>query len=143
MVLLLTISIGSILHYFLRNPEWMEKLSENLRTEFRDIDSISMAALQDNKLSNVTIKESLRMYPPLPGGFPRIVPEPGVDLKGFRLPLGTRVAIYQQATYRSDASPMSSDRNAEWATKSSKTIDLTLMNRSVLACEHVRACASR
>lgn len=54
-------NLGGILYYLLRNPQWLSKLSEHLRSQFSDIDSLSMAGLQADKLLNAIIKESMRM----------------------------------------------------------------------------------
>lgn len=61
-----------------------------------------MAALQADRLLNAIIKEGMRMYPPVPVGFPRTVPAQGVHVRGYKFPGKTRLAIYQFATYRSE-----------------------------------------
>lgn len=53
--------LGGILYYLLRNPEWLSKLTEHLRSKFTDVESLSMAELQADKLLSAIIKESMRM----------------------------------------------------------------------------------
>lgn len=49
------------------------------------------------------IKEALRMYPPVPVGVPRVVPNQasGQNMPGSPVPSGTRVSVHHYATYRS------------------------------------------
>lgn len=91
-----------MLYYLLRNPEWISALTKDIRAQYQDIESVTMASLQANKLLDAVLKEGLRMYPPVPVGFPRFVPQGGVELKGYYIPEGARVAGYQLATYRDE-----------------------------------------
>ncbi|KJX96257.1 cytochrome P450 like protein [Zymoseptoria brevis] len=95
-------TLSGIMYNLLQNPQWMSTLSEHIRSQFTDIESLNMAALQGDKLLNAVIKEGLRMYPPIPVGFPREVPDEGCTIKGHFFPPGNRLAIYNYATYSSE-----------------------------------------
>ncbi|SMR59365.1 unnamed protein product [Zymoseptoria tritici ST99CH_1E4] len=95
-------TLSGIMYNLLQNPQWMSTLCEHLRSQFADIESLNMAALQGDKLLNAVIKEGLRMYPPIPVGFPREVPDEGCTIKGHFFPPGNRLAIYNYATYSSE-----------------------------------------
>lgn len=49
------------------------------------------------------IREGLRVYPPVPSGLPREVPEGGNVIMGKWLPQGTRISVHPVSAYRSPA----------------------------------------
>lgn len=49
------------------------------------------------------IQEALRLFPPVPVGVPRVVPEPGKTIMGRYVAGGTRVSVHHYATYHSAA----------------------------------------
>lgn len=59
-----TVLSGCLFH-LLRNRTWMSKLAQDLRSQYHhsgtdDVDNISMASLQANKLLDAILKESMR-----------------------------------------------------------------------------------
>jgi len=57
-------------------------------------------------LNNMTylkavMTEAIRLYPPVAGTLPRLVPKGGVDICGQFIPEGTVVGVHHFATYRS------------------------------------------
>ena len=92
------------LFYLLQNPEWVATLIRELRGEYNSVGSLTMSSLQSNPALNAVLQESLRIYPPLPAGTPRIVSNGAVELNGYFIPEGTRVAFYHAPTYRDEQS---------------------------------------
>jgi len=97
--------LSGCLYLLLANPVWLEALTEDLRTRYSwdqggGTSDMTMSSLQANRLLEAILKESMRIYPPVPVGFARYVPPGGTQLNGYYLPEGTRAVIYQLATYR-------------------------------------------
>ncbi|TVY85334.1 Cytochrome P450 monooxygenase aclL [Lachnellula suecica] len=80
-----TVLSGAIF-FLLNNPEKRKILVDEIRGAFResqDINTISVFALP---YLSAVLSESLRMYPPVPIGLPRLVPEAGDTISGYWVP---------------------------------------------------------
>ena len=93
-----------------RNKHWQEKLRQELRT------SVSVEKLQDLEslpILNAIIKESLRLYPPVAAGQPRMTSKP-VSLGSFgnqiTVPPSVKVSCQAYSLHRSNVF----DRPEEW-----------------------------
>jgi cytochrome P450 len=78
--------LSGVTFLLLTHPETLRQLTEEVRTSFareEDIDFTSM-----NKLSYMTacLDEALRIYPPVPGGLPRVSPKGGSVVSGRFIP---------------------------------------------------------
>jgi len=94
-------TVLSALTYFLcRTPRVYEKLKQEVRSRFKSSSEITSVAATFPYLSAV-IHEILRMYPPVPFGMPRIVPEGGETVDGFFVPGGTTVSVHAWASTHS------------------------------------------
>jgi len=82
-----------------RHPE----LQEHLRNELKSVASVDGFPMHKDLFSlpflNVAIKESLRHYPPLPSGLPRITPPEGKAIGDVFVPGKVNLAV-QYLTYR-------------------------------------------
>ncbi|KAI1856885.1 uncharacterized protein JN550_013630 [Neoarthrinium moseri] len=87
-------ALATCLHYLLRDDAVMAKLTTEVRQSFAQYDEISNTATVPLKYLGAVIEEALRIYPPLPLGLPRIVPEGGAIIDGCFIPQGAR--IYRQ-----------------------------------------------
>jgi cytochrome P450 len=85
--------VSGLIYYLLTNPEKMTKLQEELRSEFKSLDEITMARLIHLKYLNACIEEGLRVYSPVPVGLPRRAPAPGVAVCGEWIPGGVSTAV--------------------------------------------------
>ncbi|KAL4872535.1 hypothetical protein BDV12DRAFT_193253 [Aspergillus spectabilis] len=65
-------------------------------------EGISDADLRDLPYFNQVINESLRLYPAVPSGLPRIVPEKGSALAGYWLPGGATVTTQLYSLHRDE-----------------------------------------
>ncbi|KAM3418416.1 hypothetical protein BST61_g4405 [Cercospora zeina] len=90
-------------YYLLRNPQYLEKLTREVRDAFSSFEHINIESVQRLKYLQAVLQEGLRMYPPVPTLLPRIAPEDGVIICGEFVPGGTVVGVHQLATYRSEA----------------------------------------
>ncbi|WYZ44180.1 hypothetical protein EsH8_VII_000616 [Colletotrichum jinshuiense] len=89
-------------YLLLKNPEKMKKLTDEVRTTFQSGEEIDLTSV--NKLSYMLacLDETLRVYPPVPTGLPRIVPKGGATIAGKFVPEDTTVAIHQWAMYHNE-----------------------------------------
>lgn len=63
-------------------------------------DALDMVELENAKLLNSVIEETLRLYGAAPGALPRIVPSQGVTIAGHHLPSGTEVSTQAYTLHR-------------------------------------------
>jgi cytochrome P450 len=83
--------LSGVLYHLLRNPEVMDKLVNEIRTTFRSSEAIDLFSVGDLKYSEAVLSETMRIYPPVPSMFPRIVPEGGDTVEGRYVPAGTEL----------------------------------------------------
>ncbi|KAI0146377.1 cytochrome P450 [Xylariaceae sp. FL1272] len=84
-------------YYILRNPSIMAKLTSEVRSAFTTYAEINDTSTKDLSYLNSVCLESMRIFPPLPLGVPRIVPEGGDTVDGHFLPGGITVATNPMA----------------------------------------------
>jgi len=88
----LTSSFTSMVYYLGMNPEWQEKLREEVdQVRARHGDMIPYEALGELELVDMAFKESLRLIPPVP-----MIPRRAVkdfEYGGFKIPAGAGVGI--------------------------------------------------
>ncbi|CAG7919698.1 unnamed protein product [Penicillium olsonii] len=87
--------------FLLSSPGVYEKLSREIRNSFTSSSEISFSSLEDKEYLRAVLQETLRMYPPLPLGMPRVVPSEGSMVSNKFVPGGTSVAVASWATYQS------------------------------------------
>lgn len=91
--------LSGLTYRLLVNPDKMDKIVAEVRTTFKDESEITMDALARLPYLNACIEEGLRMYPPVPIGLPRRVPEGGAAVVGQWIPRNTVVAVSHWAAY--------------------------------------------
>ncbi|GIZ44446.1 hypothetical protein CKM354_000764300 [Cercospora kikuchii] len=96
-------ALSGTIYYLLRNPAYMDRLVQEIRTSHKRPDDITMENTQQLKYLQAVLKEGLRMYPPVPTALPRIIPKSGVTIDGEFVPEGTVVGVHQMALHRSEA----------------------------------------
>ena len=88
----ITSSATSLVYYLAKNPEWQDKLREELRAitggEGRALGYEDLARAE---LTEMAFKEALRMMPPVPS-IPRRALE-DFELHGYHIPAGTPVGV--------------------------------------------------
>ncbi|KAJ5150904.1 cytochrome P450 monooxygenase [Penicillium canariense] len=86
--------------FILKHPEIYQKLSFQIRHRFSSRIEITFSSLADMPYLRAILQESLRMYPPLPLGMPRVVPKGGALVSGQFVPENTSVAVASWAAYQ-------------------------------------------
>lgn len=80
----------------------MRLFLDELRGAFSNAGEISFESLANLKYLNACLKETLRIYPPVPIGSPRVIPKGGQHVLGQWIPEETRVSCHHWSTYRSE-----------------------------------------
>ncbi|KAF2023284.1 cytochrome P450 monooxygenase-like protein, partial [Setomelanomma holmii] len=93
--------LSGAVYYLLKNPDWMRKLQEEIRTTFTTESEITFASVSKLKMLHAIIMETFRIYPPVPAALPRISPKSGVIVAGTYVPAGIKIGIPQYCAYRS------------------------------------------
>lgn len=96
-----TAALSGLIALLLEAPHFLRQLQEEVRSTFRTRSDINSAAMEKMKVLNACINETLRIYPPVPGALPRIVPRGGAMISGNWVPAGTRVYTSSLATCHS------------------------------------------
>lgn len=88
----------------LKNPDVLKKLCEEVRGAFKSSDEITFERVNHLPYLLAVLNEGLRMYPPVPTGFPRKVPDGGETVSGHFVPDNVRNYL-RLATMWSHADP--------------------------------------
>jgi cytochrome P450 len=75
-------------NHLLRNPNILEKLVSEIRGAIKEEEDLVIKNLIDLPYMNACIEEGLRIFPPVPVGLLRTVPEGGSDIDGNMIPGG-------------------------------------------------------
>ncbi|GAA3789135.1 cytochrome P450 [Qipengyuania pelagi] len=87
----ITSSATSLVHLLAKNPDWQERLREELRAITNDGGDLAYENLAKPELTEMAFKEALRMIPPVPS-----IPRRALrrfDYGGYTIPAGARVGI--------------------------------------------------
>ncbi|OQD88628.1 hypothetical protein PENSOL_c069G04160 [Penicillium solitum] len=95
--------LAGVTYYVLTVPGVLDKLKAEIRGAFTSEDHITWSAVNQLKYTLAVLNEGLRMYPPVPYGFPRMVQGKGDFICGRWVPGGTAVGVPILATHRSAA----------------------------------------
>ncbi|KAL4917342.1 cytochrome P450 [Aspergillus aurantiobrunneus] len=91
--------LSGAVYLLLRHPEIKQKLVYELDAAFPDETAITTEATSRLTYLAAVIQEALRLYPPVPIGLPRVVPEGGAIVNGQFIPAGTSVTVSHLAAY--------------------------------------------
>lgn len=87
--------------WLLRTPHAYTRLTEKIRSNFDSVDTITSQHLQNLTYMNACIDEALRIFPPVPPGLTRTVPDHGDTVAGEFLPGGVTVSCHSWAATHS------------------------------------------
>lgn len=92
----------SAMYYLLSNPEPLALVQKELRSKFKNIEDMTIQASDSLPYLKACINEALRLFPPTPGYFPRVVSEQGAIINGQYVPKNTIVGITYWAMFHSE-----------------------------------------
>jgi cytochrome P450 len=95
-------TLSGATYLLLKNKVAYARLVNEIRSTFVSADQITIDAVNNLSYLLAVFQEGLRYYPPVPTGFPRVVPGVGQDISGHYIPGGTAVYVSQHATYHSE-----------------------------------------
>ncbi|KAJ5902870.1 hypothetical protein N7495_003398 [Penicillium taxi] len=93
--------LAGVTYLLLKNPQVLAKLQDEVRTAIHAEDEITFDTCNQLPYLQAVLTETLRMYPPVPSGLPRIVDAQGDIIAGHWVPGGTVVSVPHLATYYS------------------------------------------
>ncbi|OBT38851.1 hypothetical protein VE00_10578 [Pseudogymnoascus sp. WSF 3629] len=94
--------LSGVTYNLLRKPETLKKLVDEIRGAFATEEEITLIGVGQLKYLLAVLDEGLRMYPPVPVGLPRNVPEQGAVINGKFVPPKTLVSVNQWASYHTE-----------------------------------------
>lgn len=91
-------SLSGITFYILTNPHAYQKLTTEIRSTYTSPDEITISSVTTLQYLEAVVSEALRLYPPVPGTLPRVVPASngsggGETIHGAFIPAGTTVGV--------------------------------------------------
>ncbi|KAF2028697.1 cytochrome P450 monooxygenase-like protein [Setomelanomma holmii] len=89
--------LSGVTYLLLANRDKLSKLIYEIRSRFTSASEITIEEVNKLEYMIACLQEALRMYPPVPTGFPRVVPVGGDHISGYFIPAGTSVYVSQHA----------------------------------------------
>ncbi|KAL4938329.1 hypothetical protein BDV06DRAFT_201108 [Aspergillus oleicola] len=127
-------ALQSFVYHIIRKPQYLKKLRAEIdaeSTQGRCNDPVvSFAHAQNLEYLQACIKESLRIFGPVPFGLARLAPESGLKIGGHYFPEGTKLSVnpwvihHCKDFFGPDASEFNPDR---WIGEKAKSIDRYFM----------------
>ncbi|OKL57586.1 hypothetical protein UA08_07275 [Talaromyces atroroseus] len=102
--------LSGAVYLLLKNPDALTKLKTEVRDAFKSEEKITLESCNRLAYPRAVLTESLRMYPPVPIGLPRIIDAQGEVVAGDWLPGGTIVSIPHFANYHSETNFRHADK---------------------------------
>ncbi|KAK0649206.1 cytochrome P450 [Cercophora newfieldiana] len=94
--------LSGVTYLLLRNPDVLRKLTDEVRSSFNSEEEITLLSVGKLNYMLACLNEGLRKYPPVTVGMPRFIPQgTSAVIAGEVIPAGTKVAVWQWATYHS------------------------------------------
>ncbi|EOD52098.1 cytochrome p450 family protein [Neofusicoccum parvum] len=97
------ISTRAIIYYLLKNPEYKQKLVEEIdefRSQGKLSDPVTLDEANNMPYLQAVMYEALRCHPAVGMSLPRIVPPGGTEIDGTYLPAGTIVGVNPWVVHR-------------------------------------------
>ena len=73
-------------YLLLKHPEVLKKLTEEVRSTFKSEEEITLLSVNNLEYMLACLNETMRVYPPVPIGMPRVSPKGGAKVAGNFIP---------------------------------------------------------
>ncbi|KAL8747555.1 MAG: hypothetical protein Q9190_000594 [Brigantiaea leucoxantha] len=93
-----TTVLSALTYLITKDERIMTKLSTEIREAFPDEESITVQSVTKLPYLTACIRESLRKFPPIPEGLPRVVPPGGEEISGQWIPGGVSIGLFRFST---------------------------------------------
>ncbi|CZR63463.1 related to isotrichodermin C-15 hydroxylase (cytochrome P-450 monooxygenase CYP65A1) [Phialocephala subalpina] len=94
--------LSGMFFYLLKNPDYMTKLKEEVRSSFTNTEDMTFASQTRLPYLQACIEETLRIYPPVPAELPRVTPPEGVIINGEMIPGNISVGVPHYGMFHSE-----------------------------------------
>ncbi|KAI1081392.1 cytochrome P450 [Whalleya microplaca] len=84
-------AMAAITYYLIKSPTSHEKLKNEVRRRYKSLQEIDIMSTAHLPYLQAVIKEGLRIFPPAPGGMPRV--SPGMTVDGYYVPAGSEFYV--------------------------------------------------
>jgi cytochrome P450 len=81
-------ALCGLMYFICKSPDAYKRLVKEIREAFPCSEDISLLQLGKLTYLNACLKEAMRLYPPIPGRLPRVVPSSGAAVCGKWMPGG-------------------------------------------------------
>lgn len=78
--------LSGVTFLLVTNPKALARLADEVRSSFASEDEIDINSVGRLTYMMACLNETLRMYPPVPAGLPRVVPKSGRRIVGHVIP---------------------------------------------------------
>lgn len=78
--------LSGVTYFLLKHPEVLSKLTHEVRSAFTTEGEINISAVSQLTYMSACLEETLRLYPPVAIGIPRVVPQGGGTISGHFVP---------------------------------------------------------
>lgn len=85
--------LSGVTFLLLSHPDKLARVTDEVRNAFESEDDITMAKASQLDYMLACLEETMRLYPPVPIGMPRIVPKGGRIISGCYVPENVCVAF--------------------------------------------------
>ncbi|KAL5362245.1 cytochrome P450 [Aspergillus floccosus] len=94
-------TLAATTYFLCSHPDVLARLNAEIRSAFKCEDEIDLNSVQHLTYMLSVLKESMRLYPPVPIALSRRTPASGAQIAGQYVPGGTTLGIWQYALYHS------------------------------------------
>ena len=102
--------LSGCMYYLLRHRDKYARLIHEIRSAFNQASEIKLSSIAGLPYLNAVLRETLRIYPPIPAMLPRLVPDGGAFINDEYVPAGVSMPV-TELFHRSQYDTIASDHD--------------------------------